>query len=901
MGKLARVVATVLGAALAMLGLAFGGIAAAAETDNAPNPEFWPASPTVSPKMAGYANAIRFFGADRYSTSLALSLALRGTGGFPFETPARQSSGAINLSQNRSWWGAATCPRSLMVVAGDNPADALAASALSDPTGKSSEPYLQRSAAADPLFDPIGGFAKVDTDNAPIIVTTSAREGATLLSPAANLAVRDLVSGGCQNAWQAIVVGGTAAVSASVEAELVSLGVPEVFRVSGPNRFATASAITKSLGTAPVPTNTAGCVSPNATTSSTKMGFYANSVIEYRASATECELLGRTVVLTDGMVGADALAAGWWTSFWQTPILLHNGEESLPSDTALALETTQIDNIVVLGGTARVSEQVVSEAVALTGARVIRVSGATRYETSVAMAKHFGGWWPATPTDSNGSGSGSGGSQSGGGSGSGSSGGAGTPSDASFTNSMVCFAASSGEGAGAKGWPDALGAGPLCASLNGAVLAANPNAVSAPMRALAPTNGIVPSQSPARGSTAGQPGHEAVPIILVPASGSSSAGGNTSATTNTMPAGVGQFLSEVFSPNETWCSSATSQAGCLNLGFAVLVGGEAVINNATALAVSNLVGGSVPATTATGAKVGLAPKLSGGFLTYIDMSPVFDVSSSPTPTPAPDTPSWFCAPRGSYEDLRWFVVHPGGTSAVPLLSFDVMAAKRYVTDSPTVQRSAGVGAPVCMALSDGGNDGLSISGISLAGRATPSNQTQRVNPSENNTYRLDGPIELAGPTSSSGEPSDAQSPANGTTSWTFSTPNPLVQSPAPTITSRGETETVTQASISIKLTRGSVPAAVPGIPPPTPSLAATHTFTGSWSINTAAGVVSGQLKGEAVLSSGTWKLRGEATAVGGTWNIPAGRGGFSADIATNNAGTFNDDAISWHLDGLITN
>ena len=30
--------------------------------------------------------------------------------------------------------------------------------------------------------------------------------------------------------------------------------------------------------------------------------------------------------------GADALAAGWWTSFWQVPVLLHDGSSTLPRD-----------------------------------------------------------------------------------------------------------------------------------------------------------------------------------------------------------------------------------------------------------------------------------------------------------------------------------------------------------------------------------------------------------------------------------------------------------------------------------------------------------------------------------------------------------------------------------------
>ena len=199
-------------------------------------PAPWPDTALARPKMEATAHTLRFFGADRYQTGLAISLGLRGTGSYPFNTTDRSSGGATSLGSASNWWGAKSCPRAIIVVAGDSPADALAAAALSDPTGNSSEPFLQRTAAADPLFDPIGGFARVDTDSAPVLVTRSARSGATALSPATRIAAQDFRSGGCTTARQAIVVGGTAAVPASVDTELVAMGESEVFRVAGATR-----------------------------------------------------------------------------------------------------------------------------------------------------------------------------------------------------------------------------------------------------------------------------------------------------------------------------------------------------------------------------------------------------------------------------------------------------------------------------------------------------------------------------------------------------------------------------------------------------------------------------------------------------------------------------------------
>ena len=175
-------------------------------------------------------------------------------------------------------------------------------------------------------------------------------------------------------------------------------------------------------------------------------------MVELRESATDCRLLSRTVVIADGVTGADALAAGWWTGFWQVPVLLHDGDDTLPPATVAALASMTVSNIIVLGGTSRISDEVVAEAEGLTGgADVVRIAGADRYETSVMMAKLLGGWWPIGDS-------------------------------ADFAASMVCLAASAGNGATATGWPDALGAGPFCGAIGGA--ASNPgHAHTGPVRA----------------------------------------------------------------------------------------------------------------------------------------------------------------------------------------------------------------------------------------------------------------------------------------------------------------------------------------------------------------------------------------------------------------------------------
>jgi putative cell wall-binding protein len=514
-------------------------------------PSQWPAEVAIGSAP----NAVRFAGADRYQTSYAAALALRGAGGFPFDSPDRTSGGATSLAAADDWWGGATCPRAVIVTAGDTPADALAAAPLSDPTNRSDEPRLQRVAAADPFFDPIGGFDRVDTAFAPIIVTASARSGATSLSSPARAAVSDLARGGCATAREAIIVGGDAAVPVGVEGELVSLGYEEVFRVAGTDRFDTAARIATALGTEEAPAGTT-CVDGDATDGATRMGFYGNAVIEFRQDATHCEVRGRTVVLADGATGADALAAGWWTSYWQVPVLLVAADGSLPPATRTALQTLDIDSLVILGGTGRIPEATVDQAKRLAGAVAGRFAGANRYETSVAMARSFGGWFP-------------------------------TGDGSDFDSDRVCIAAGA-----SVGWPDALGAGPWCARL-----AATQQ--TAPARALAPGEDSSGVLDP------GAPSHDAAPVLLVPAGASSPS------------AAVDDLLSSAFPTAEPWCRAALVP-GCLAPGFAAVFGGVGVVSAAAMQQVSTRLGGDVSPPADSASLVGpfhtsldLAPVFSG--------------------------------------------------------------------------------------------------------------------------------------------------------------------------------------------------------------------------------------------------------------------------------------------------
>ncbi|HYD09170.1 MAG TPA: cell wall-binding repeat-containing protein, partial [Acidimicrobiales bacterium] len=399
---------------------------------------------------------------------------------------------------------------------------------LSDPTDRSNQPRLQRVASADPLFDPIGAVDRVDTGAAPIVVTESARTGARRLSASARTALADLAGGGCRTAREAIIVGGTMAVPPQVGAELVQLGYEEVFRVAGDDRYDTAARIAVSLGTEAVPSG-ASCTDPVVGDGATSMGFYANAAIEFRPDAGSCHVLSRTVALAEGETGADALAAGWWTSYWQVPVLLVAGDGTLPPPTRAALRAMEVDTLVVLGGTGRIPERTVDEAKALASAVAGRFAGRDRYETSVRMAQVFGGWHAT-----------------------------GDPGDA--VGDRVCLAASSGT----AGWPDALAAGPFCGRLAA-------TARQSPSRAAPPVE-LTTAATEARA-----PAHQAVPVLLVPIG-------------EEPTAAVADLLAGAFPPDGRWCTGGDASS-CRIPGFAVAFGGRAVLDPDALATVSSLLAG----------------------------------------------------------------------------------------------------------------------------------------------------------------------------------------------------------------------------------------------------------------------------------------------------------------------
>lgn len=95
-----------------------------------------------------------------------------------------------------------------------------------------------------------------------------------------------------------------------------------------------------------------------------------------------------TVYIATGQVFADALTGSALAGSQEAPILLVR-KDGLPSATATELRRLAPARVVVLGGSAAVSDTVLAEVGDVTAAPVTRVSGIDRYGTAAAVAGEF--------------------------------------------------------------------------------------------------------------------------------------------------------------------------------------------------------------------------------------------------------------------------------------------------------------------------------------------------------------------------------------------------------------------------------------------------------------------------------------------------------------------------------
>lgn len=169
--------------------------------------------------------------------------------------------------------------------------------------------------------------------------------GPVLLTPQAGLAAETVAEIRRLDPSRAYVLGGTSAIAAEVDQQLEALGVEEVVRIAGADRYETAAETAERYGPPP----------------------------------------SATALLASGENFPDGVAAAAYGAFRRMPVLLTT-KETVPAATMRALEDNGIDRVVIVGGHAAVSEEVQTQ-LDNAGYQTERVAGPDRYATAVALAE----------------------------------------------------------------------------------------------------------------------------------------------------------------------------------------------------------------------------------------------------------------------------------------------------------------------------------------------------------------------------------------------------------------------------------------------------------------------------------------------------------------------------------
>ncbi len=188
------------------------------------------------------------------------------------------------------------------------------------------------------VVDALSASGLAGAHEAPILLTHPTR----LLDDTKD-AIRNL------GAIEAIIVGGDGAVSPHVEDEISKLvETTRRVRVEGGDRFSTASEVAKEV-------------------------LSINSV--------------DTAIIAGGNALVDSLVAGPVAHEMGYPILLVG--RSVPEATEKLIIESGIKNLIIVGGTGVVSQSVEDQLNQLVEGEVKRVSGANRFDTSIAIANEF--------------------------------------------------------------------------------------------------------------------------------------------------------------------------------------------------------------------------------------------------------------------------------------------------------------------------------------------------------------------------------------------------------------------------------------------------------------------------------------------------------------------------------
>jgi putative cell wall-binding protein len=211
-------------------------------------------------------------------------------------------------------------------------------------------------------FDALSANYLAGIVRAPILLT-----GAASLPAETAAAVRSVMSGSTDTAFQVLVMGKADSVSDAVVKQLNAIVQPiakdtqnHVVRVAGDSRYDTAVRAATANGDDPT-------------------GFWVEKYTIGSGSS-----LGKTAFLASGTSNADALAAGPISNAMRIPVYL-TGPSALPGAVTTALASQGISNLIVLGGTDRVPDSVVAQAKAAGVQSVTRIAGSNRFATAAAL------------------------------------------------------------------------------------------------------------------------------------------------------------------------------------------------------------------------------------------------------------------------------------------------------------------------------------------------------------------------------------------------------------------------------------------------------------------------------------------------------------------------------------
>lgn len=148
------------------------------------------------------------------------------------------------------------------------------------------------------------------------------------------------------NPSSATLIGGPDVVSIHIESELSGCGVSEIQRFCGDDRYATARDVEE------------------------KGGFIKSGAC----------------ILANGSGYADALSISPWAYKLRMPVIL----STLDADSSTLSAVEKYKTVYIVGGEARISQKT-EDTLRESGMKVLRLSGNTRYETSMAIAQAFSG------------------------------------------------------------------------------------------------------------------------------------------------------------------------------------------------------------------------------------------------------------------------------------------------------------------------------------------------------------------------------------------------------------------------------------------------------------------------------------------------------------------------------